>query len=72
MAIKEVVGFKGDLVFGRSKLDGTPRKLLDVYKLNSLCWEYKINLYDGIKMTYEWYAEKMLRVILMPELKISH
>lgn len=55
--IKEIVGYQGELVFDPSKLDGTPRKLLDVGKLNALGWKAKIGLEDGIKRTYQWYGE---------------
>jgi GDP-L-fucose synthase len=48
--IKEIVGFNGKLEFDHTKPDGTPRKLLDCTKLNSLGWESKISLYDGINM----------------------
>jgi GDP-L-fucose synthase len=51
--IKEVVGFEGDLVFDSSKPDGTPRKLMDVNKLNNLGWKYKVQLKDGIKLAYQ-------------------
>lgn len=53
--IKEVVGFEGELVFDKTKPDGTPRKLLDVSKLKQLGWQPKISLKEGIKQTYEWY-----------------
>lgn len=55
--IKEVVGFKGELKFNTDKPDGTPRKLLDVSKLEGLGWKYKIELRDGIRSTYEWFRE---------------
>ncbi len=53
--IKEVVGFEGEIRYDASKPDGTPRKLMDVSRLNGLGWEAKISLKDGIKETYEWY-----------------
>lgn len=53
-AIKEKVGFKGNLVFDTTKPDGTPRKLLDVSKINNLGWKHKIDLNDGIQKTIEW------------------
>lgn len=55
--IKEIVDFKGKILWDKSKPDGTPRKLLDVKKLSSLGWSYKISLRDGIKSTYNWYKE---------------
>lgn len=53
LMIKDIVGFKGDLMFNTSKPDGTPRKLMDVSKLNALGWKHQISLYEGIKMVYE-------------------
>lgn len=50
--IKEVTGFKGDIIFDSSKPDGTPRKLMDVSKLNALGWHYKIELEQGIAEVY--------------------
>jgi GDP-L-fucose synthase len=50
--IKEIVGFDGGIVFDISKPDGTPRKLTDTQKLNSLGWKYKIDLKDGILKVY--------------------
>ena len=52
-SIKEVIGFKGELVFDTSKPDGTPRKLLDVSKINALGWKEKTALKDGLALTYE-------------------
>ncbi len=51
--IKEVVGYEGQLEFDSSKPDGTPRKLMDVSKLNALGWKAKTKLKDGIKLAYE-------------------
>jgi len=53
--IKNIVGFKGELVFNTSKPDGTLRKLTDVSKLNTLGWKHKMNLENGIKEAYDWY-----------------
>lgn len=55
--IKEVVGYDGELRFNTDKPDGTPRKLLDVSKLEGLGWKYKVELRDGIKDSYEWFKE---------------
>ena len=51
-AVKEIVGFKGELLFDTSKPDGTPRKLLDVSKLKSLGWRPDVSLGAGIKVAY--------------------
>ena len=53
--IKEIVDFKGNLVFNASKPNGAMNKLTDCTKIHSLGWKHKINLEQGIKMMYEWY-----------------
>lgn len=57
--IKEVVQFKGDLVFDLNKLDGTPRKFLDSSKLYKLGWKYSTSLGDGLRLVYLDYLKKM-------------
>lgn len=53
--IKETVGFEGTIRFDTEKPDGTPRKLLDVSRLDKLGWKYKTHLAEGLKQTYEWF-----------------
>jgi GDP-L-fucose synthase len=53
--IADIVGFRGRLVFDRSKPDGTPRKLLDVGKAHALGWRAATPLEAGIRATYDWY-----------------
>ena len=55
--VREIVGFKGELAFDRSRPDGTPRKLLDVTKMSALGWQPRIALADGIRGTYRWFLE---------------
>lgn len=55
--IKETVGYEGKIVWDSSKPDGTPRKLLDVSRLEKAGWKYKVELKDGIKMAYNWFLE---------------
>lgn len=57
MIIKDVVGFTGNLKYDATKPDGTPRKLLDVTRLNQSGWNYKTSLREGIKKVYQWYQE---------------
>ena len=52
LTIKKIIGFTGDLTFDTSKPDGTPRKLMDVSKINQLGWKHKIDLKKGIEMVY--------------------
>ncbi len=56
--VAEVTGFEGDVVQDTSKPDGTPRKLLDVSRINALGWQAEIGLRDGIASTYAWYREQ--------------
>ena len=51
--IKDIVGFKGQILFDKSKPDGKPKKLMDSSLLNSLGWKPAIKLIDGLKSTYE-------------------
>ena len=51
--VKEMIGFTGQLVFNTEKPDGTPRKLLDVSKINNLGWKHKIELREGIKLVID-------------------
>ncbi len=53
--VRGVVGFEGGLAYDTSKPDGTPRKLLDVSRLESLGWRAKTPLRNGIEQTYEWF-----------------
>jgi len=55
--VRDVVGQSGELRFDTSKPDGTPRKLLDVSRLNALGWKPKISLRDGIAATYRWFLQ---------------
>lgn len=55
--MKEVVGFKGELVFDTTKPDGTPRRYLNVDKVNKLGWKAKTSLGEGLEKMYRWYLE---------------
>ena len=59
--VKEIVGFEGSLTFDTTKPDGTPRKLLDVSKLESLGWKYHTELKEGIKLAYEDFLNSEVR-----------
>ena len=58
--IAEITEFKGNIVYDSSKPDGTPRKLMDVTRINSLGWKYQTELKDGIGKTYEWFLKKKI------------
>ena len=53
--IGEVVGFTGELAFDLNKPDGTPRKLLDVARINQLGWRAWTSLREGLEKTYSWF-----------------
>lgn len=55
--IQKVVGHEGAMNWDATKPDGTPRKLLDVSKLNGLGWKAQVELEEGIKQTYDWFLQ---------------
>ena len=57
--VAKVVGYEGEIVFERSKPDGTPRKLLDSSKINKLGWKASIGLEQGLADTYKWFVETL-------------
>ena len=61
--IKEIVGYKGKIIFDKSKPDGMKRKLLDSKKIKQMGWKPKISLKKGLKLFYKWYVnnQKILR-----------
>ena len=56
--IQEVVGYTGYLKFDSTRPDGTPQKILDISKINSLGWKPTISLHEGLKQVYQWYTEQ--------------
>ncbi|MVT11716.1 GDP-L-fucose synthase [Chitinophaga tropicalis] len=62
--VKEVVCYEGDLLFDRSKPDGTPRKLMDVSKLHSLGWKHSVELKEGLVQAYADFLHKRHMVAL--------
>ena len=57
--VKVVVDYKGDITFDLEKADGTPRKLLNVNKLDGLGWKPLVDLPDGLKETYKWFLKNI-------------
>ncbi len=53
--IKGIVGYEGEIEYDQSKPDGTPRKLLDLSRMNALGWKTQMSLDEGIKRTYEFF-----------------
>ena len=59
--VAEIIGYHGEILWDTSKPNGTPRKLLDVSKAESLGWRYKTELRDGIKLAYEDFLNNPMR-----------
>ncbi len=59
--VQEIVGFNGELKYNSDKPDGTPRKLMDVSKINRLGWVAKTSLKDGIEKTYNSYKAMLAK-----------
>ncbi len=53
--VKKIIGFNGKIIFNTQMPDGTPRKLLDVSKINNFGWKAETELEQGIRRVYEWY-----------------
>ncbi len=61
--VKETVGYTGNIQFDTTKPDGTPRKLVDVNKLNSLGWKASTSLNEGLKKAYQWFLENEITTV---------
>ena len=57
--VGKVVGYQGEIAYDTSRPDGTPRKLVDVAKINGLGWQASIPLEEGIRSTYAWFQENV-------------
>lgn len=55
--IQEIVGHEGELIWDISKPDGTPRKLMNVSKMNQLGWKHSVKLTEGVQKTYDWFLK---------------
>lgn len=55
--VKTVTGFAGEVVWDTTKPDGTPRKLLDMSRLHNLGWHHKVDLEEGVKLSYQWFLD---------------
>jgi GDP-L-fucose synthase len=60
--IAEVIGYKGQILTDPSRPDGTPRKVLDVSRLNAMGWHANISLAEVIRSTYAWYEQNQAKV----------
>lgn len=57
--IKNIVGYQGEIIFDTTKPDGTPRKLVDVSKINALGWKANISLDEGLQKVYQWFLDNV-------------
>ena len=57
--IQKIVGHTGDVIWDKSKPDGTPRKLMDVSKMHNIGWKHQVDLENGIQKTYNWFLENI-------------
>lgn len=58
-SMQNIIGFNGEIKWNTKMPEGTPRKLLDVSKINNLGWKADIKLNTGIKLTYDWYSKNL-------------
>jgi GDP-L-fucose synthase len=68
--VKKITGFNGEIVFDEGKPDGTPRKLLNVDKINKMGWQASVDLETGLTLTYAEFSEKYLEYIKIKGHKI--
>jgi GDP-L-fucose synthase len=59
--VSKIVGFTGKITFNTKRPNGTPQKLLDSAKVLELGWKPKINLEDGIGLTYDWFLKNQTK-----------
>jgi len=62
LSIQKIVKHKGEIIWDDTKPDGTPRKLLDVSKLNKAGWKHEIELEEGIRKTYTWFMDNQKNI----------
>jgi GDP-L-fucose synthase len=55
--IQKIIGHQGEIVWDGTKPDGTPRKLMDVSKMQALGWKHRVQVEEGIQKTYNWFLE---------------
>ena len=57
--IQRIIGHHGQIIWDKSKPDGTPRKLMDVSKMAAIGWQHSTDLEDGIQKTYQWFLNNI-------------
>lgn len=60
--LMEVIGFDGKITFNSNYPDGNPRKLLDSSKISSYGWKPKVQIDEGLKLTYKWYLNNLDKI----------
>ena len=58
----KIIGYSGEIVYDTSKPDGMPQKVLDVSKINNIGWKYKTDIYEGLKLTFDWYIKNIVKI----------
>ncbi|MCM8767128.1 MAG: GDP-L-fucose synthase, partial [Candidatus Omnitrophica bacterium] len=53
--LKQITGFEGEIIYNEKMPEGAPIRILDTGKIKELGWQPKITIYDGLKLTYEWF-----------------
>ena len=61
--IKDITGFHGNIILDTTKPDGTPKKLLDIGRINKVGWTPKTSLFHGLKNIYEWFKNNYRSLI---------
>jgi GDP-L-fucose synthase len=57
--IQKIIGHQGKIIWDATKPDGTPRKLMDISKMQAMGWTYTTELEEGVKKTYQWFLENI-------------
>ena len=57
--IVKIIGYRGKILWDINKPDGTPRKLMDISRMNKIGWSYSTDLENGIKKTYQWFLKNI-------------
>ena len=57
--VKKIIGYRGKILWDINKPDGTPRKLMDISRMNKIGWSYSTDLENGIKKTYQWFLKNI-------------
>lgn len=60
--IQKIIEHKGTIIWDSTKPDGTPQKLLDVSKMHNFGWKHKVEIEEGIRITYRWYLENLSKI----------